>query len=376
MKKTVFLLLCCIANTCFGADSLQVQLTSKVLKKGDSLEFVCNLPGYAAMKLNAATLNVWIDDLETGQRWKYRYPMINGEVSASLAVSKKIPDGRYAVNFVLQRGLFRVTGEVIDHDRRDSNINYMMITQTKKNNYIDNTPVAKDGTFRLKNTLFSDSAFFIFTPNNKIKKNYLHIVIETPLDSAFTPVLTQTSFITVGDLRRASLKKKDTTTYSFSVDPAEKGMLPGVTVTTKRKSKMEQYNEEYSHGLFDNPQAIVFDGLGSTQIERSISIFQFLVGRVAGLDVNNTRGGATWRGERVGFYLDEFPIPDEELFFISPRDVAMIKVYRPPSHVGGNFRNTGGEIAIYTKRGKYGTTSSSRHHFIVKGYTNFESGWE
>lgn len=374
MRTLILLALLVYSGIAYSADSLQIDLNSKILKKGDTLDFKCTVANFAKLKLQRATLNVWIDDVVTHKRWKFRYPMINGETSAALTISDKIPDGNYALNFLVQPGFFRISGEIQQHNRHDTGINYMMFFKNKKGTFVDRVHVENDGAFRLKSTLFEDSALFVFTPNIKVR-NYLVINIETPLDSVFVPVLQKTKFITVGDPQKSASNKMDTVSYVFSdVDVAE-GTLPGVTVKTKLKPKVQQFDEEYSHAMFYDPGAIIFDGIESTQIERYSNIFQFLMGRVAGLDVS-ALGGATWRGHPVGFYVDEFPFDTRDIFFISPADVAMIKVYRPPSHIGGDFGNQGGSIAIYTKRDAYLTKRNSRHNFIVRGYNSLEEKWD
>lgn len=375
MRKLILPVLLALSGMVYGADSLQVDLNSKILKKGDTLEFKCTVANFAKLKLQRATLNVWIDDVVTRKRWKFRYPMVNGEASASLAVSDKIPDGNYAVNFLVQPGFFRIAGEIQHHNKHDTSLNYMMFLKNKNGALVDRVHVEKNGAFRLKSTLFEDSAYFVFTPNIKVKNNYLVIDIETPLDSVFVPVLQKTKFITVGDPQKLLPNKTDTGSYVFSDVEVNIGTLPGVTVKTKQKTKVQMFDEEFSHGLFENPEAIIFDGIESTQIARATSIFHFLMGRIAGLEVRPD-GEMSWRGHGVEIFIDEFPFGSRDIFFLSPMDVAMIKVYRPPSHVSGNFRHQGGSIAIYTNRGAYLTNRNSKHNFVVRGYNSLEERWE
>ena len=380
MRKTFFILsLFFSASSVYGSDSLHISINNKHFVQGDTLEFQSFIPDYASLKLSSATLNVWIEDIQRNRRWKFRYPIVNGEVSASLAISDRIPDGRYAINFLVQKGFFKVLGQVQDHEKKDTSIVYMMIPKDKKGSYFDNAKVEKDGSFRLKSTLFADSAFFIFSPGKKVKNNYLVINIETPLDSAFTPVLHETQFISIGDPKMLMLKNTDTGKYAFkSDDLLDINMLPNVTVTSKFKSKVEQYDEEYSRGLFIRDDAIVFDGLGSEQISRSISVMMFLQGKIPGLMIEKNENGqdvAKWRNEVAEIYVDEFRMDSTDHTFISPTEIAMIKVYRPPAQLSG-FSGGAGAIAIYTKKGAFASSSKSRHNFIVKGYTKVESVWE
>jgi hypothetical protein len=379
MRKLIFLFLFLSATGARASDSLRIEINSKKLKTGDTLEFKCTIPAFSELRLLNATLNVWIEDIEKNRRWKFRYPIINGEVSAALAISDKISDGRYAVNFLVQRGFFKVLGEVLQHEKKDTLINYMMIPKNKKASYFDNTHVQEDGSFRLKSTLFADSAFFIFSPAKKVKNNYLAIRIETPLDSAFTPVLAETHFVTIGDPKMLLSRKTDTSRYVFQSDDIidTTDMLPGVVVTSKFKTKVEKYNDQYSMGLFQRDDALVFDGLESDQISRSISVLVFLQGQVPGLLIEKNEQGidvAKWRNEIVEIYVDEFRLDAADHAFVAPTEIAMIKVYRPPAQLS-SFSGGAGAIAIYTKKGIYAEKNKSRHNFIVKGYTNMESIW-
>lgn len=379
MRKLFILCWVLLATTARASDSLQINFTTKTFVKGDTLEFSCKVPGFAALRLLNATLNVWIEDMEKTKRWRFRYPMINGEVAASLIISDKIPDGRYAVNFLVQRGFFKIMGQVLDNGKNDTSINYIMIPKNKSATYFDNARVAPDGNFRLKSTLFADSAFFIFSPPKKLRNNYLSIKIETPLDSAFTPVLYQTDFITVGDPKMLLSSKTDTSRYVFqSAELLDPGFLPNVTVRAKIKSKVQQYDEQYSRGLFQKEDALVFDGIESDQIGRSISVLRFLEGKVPGLIIEMNETGqeiAKWRREICEIYIDEFRMDSSSLSLISPTEIAMIKVYRPPAQLSG-FSGGAGAIAIYTKKGEFSSNGKSRHNFIVKGYTRIDSVWD
>ena len=373
-----FLLL--TGTTLFGSDSLRVNLNTTGFIKGDTLAFKCSIPNFAALKLASATLNVWIEDVEKSKRWNFRYPVINGEVACSLTVSDKIPDGRYAVNFLVQHGFFKVLGEVVDHEKKDSTLNYMMILKNKQGTYFDNARIGSDGHFKLKSTLFADSAFFIFSPTKKTKNNYLLVKIETPLDSAFSPVLYASKFITIGDAKMLVAKKTDTSKYVFqSEEVLDINMLPGVMVTSTYKKKVELYDDQYSSNLFKRDDAMIFDGLESDGISRSISILMFLQSKVPGLTIERNEDGieiARWRNEAAEIYIDEFKVQDSaNQFFIAPTDVAMIKVYRPPAQLMGSSGGAGA-IAIYTKKGVYANSNRAKHNFIVRGYTTMDSVWQ
>ncbi len=379
MRQSVFVLFMFLTATMgYASDSLQINISTNKFVKGDTLEFQCTVPAFEESKLTYATLNVWIEDVERRQRWKFRYPMINGEVSASLAISDKIPDGRYAVNFLVQRGFFKVTGEVLEHSKKDTSLTYMMIPKNKKGSYYDNTKITADGHSRLKSTLFADSAFFIFSSLKKERDGHLSIRIETPLDSAFVPVLQETRFVMIGDPKMLVSKITDTSQYVFQFDPlADINNLPNVTVNSKYKSKVQQYDDAYSSGLFKKEDAVIFDGIESDAISQSASVLLFLQGKVAGLVIEKNNEGfevAKWRNEVAEIFIDEFRVESSDHTLVAPSEVAMIKVYRPPSGITG-LSGAVGAIAIYTKKGEF-AGRGPRHNFVVKGYTNMDSVWK
>ncbi len=362
-----------------AADSLQIVFSKTITKTGDTLDFRCYLPFFAESKLTSATLHLWIEDLEKKKRWKFRYPIINGEVIGSLAIANTVPDGRYAFNFLVQRGFFKVGGEVKDHDKKETAINYMMILRNNKGSYFDNAAVDADGRFKLKSTLFQDSAYFIFSPVKKVRNNYLSIKIETPLDSVFIPVLSATRFITVGEEKNAIGKKNDTSRYAFQTNaPIGDETLPGVTVTGKAKKKVQQYDEAYSSGLFKRDDAMVFDGLEDDEISRYPSLFLFLQTKVPGLTTTTDATGqqvAKWRNEVVELYIDEFRMQPSDEGFVVPSEVAMIKVFRPPAQLS-SFSGGAGAIAVYTKKGEFANNIRNKHNFIVRGYSPFDGDWK
>lgn len=379
MRRITILLLCCLSlYTAKGSDSLNIQLNKKTFKKGDTLDFSCIIPNFEEVKLNAASLHVWIDHISTGTRWKFRYPFINGEAQASLVLAKTLPDGHFAVNFMVQKGYFRLSGQLKDKFKDENNINYLMVPKNKRT-YMETITLNKDGFFRLKSTLFEDSAYFVFTPVKKNAKNNLNISIETPLDSSFIPEMESRIWISVGNVRRA-MNKEDSAAYAFNmITSSGTDLLPNVTVVGKYKKKVEQYDDYYSSGPFKRDDVMIFDGLEDETMARSMSILRFLESKVPGLIVEKDQETmvemARWRGEPAEIYLDEFRVTPQDIWIVSPSDVAMVKVYRPPAMLSP-LSGAAGAIAIYTKRGEFAGKNRFKHSFTVKGYTPAETIWQ
>lgn len=356
-------------------DSIAITLSKPVYLQGDSLELRVYYPNYINKKLKSATAHIWIDHLGTKQRWKFRYPMIEGEVNAALKISEQIPSGNYAISCLIQSGFYRMQGQVIERDKKDTVINYMMRTSTKQM-MVDRVKVDAKGFFTMKPMLFQDTASFYFSPVQKPKKNYLAILLKTPVDSAFEPAAIQTVFFSVGKSGEFINKKID---YSLSLDDPEFGSdLPNVTVYTKAKTKVQEYAESYTSGLFKNDNAYIFDGLGNDELAQSQSLAWYLQQKVPGLNVaidSANNEVFKWREEICSIFIDEFEVMPGEQTMVFPRDIAMIKVFRPPFQYSSTT-GFGGAIAIYTKKGKFVDNNGAKFSFILKGYTAFDSIWK
>lgn len=375
MRQYVLFLACLITFETFAAsDSLVVQMNKSQFKQGDTIELQCLLPGPD----QAATLQLWADHIETGRRWKFRYPFINGVAQASLVIGKEIPDGHYAFNFLVQKGYFRLSGQVENHeDVKDQKVNMMMLPRNKAP-FSDEVTLNEEGRFRLKSTLFEDSAYFVFTPTDRKQKNNLQVKIEAQIDSSFVPLAEDRVWVTIGNTKQR-LSKNDSTGYVFNME-REDGVeiLPGVTVTGKSRKKVEQYEAMYTSQLFNRSDARTFDGLEDDGIATSYSILRYLEGRVGGLTVEKNQETnveiARWRGEPVQIFVDEFPVSTTDIWIVSPSDVAMIKVYSPPANLS-ILAGAAGAIAIYTKRGEFANRNKAQHKFAVKGYNPSEMVW-
>ena len=77
-----------------------------------------------------------------------------------------------------------------------------------------------------------------------------------------------------------------------------------------------------------------------------------------------------WRGKEMSaFYIDEIAVDLEQMLGMNTADIAMLKVYPPPFF--GSSNGSGGAIALYTRRGEYGSTRANdkKWLFTVKGYS-------
>ena len=343
-----------------------------------------------------ATLHVWADHLESGRRWKFRYPVLNGVAEGDLAMAGSLPAGTYALNFMASDQFFEVDGRVkkvrirtaLNHKtrKRDTIIvyEYPKLTGGAMDYYLLGKEgvlhegvlaIGPEGEFHVPRIVFGDSAQLVFNPG-KGKGTYW-IDIHTPLDSSFTPFFSETVFVQLNPSTDSALPwSPDTASYAFSfTDPRFVDMLPEIKV--KGKTNAQKFEGDYVTGMFrDYPGVSTFEGLDSDDILRSGDIFTYLRNNVAGLlpQGSGMSRSFMWRGSPVQFFLNEFPVTPDAIATVSPMDVALIKAYPPPAPLGA--LSSGGAIGIYTKRGAYEKDiGGPKYFFMVRGFTQGQTRW-
>lgn len=357
-------------------DSLQINFSKKSYYSGDTILFeVSSIDSINARK--ASTLHLWIEEIKTGKKWHYRYPYINGYLSATLKIDDKISDGNYAFNFTIQRAFFTLSGKVLNAQKHFPFINYALISKTNQT-VINLLPLDNNNSFKLGSTLFQDSALIVFS-KPKQNSSDLQIKIQTPLDSPFIPKNFNTHFIAINpaiDTIKNSIPKNDQ--YNFSLDEKLfKTILPEVVVNSKSNNQIESFQKENVSGLFAG-DAIVLDGLSSDEISNVVDLYTYLVSKIGGLRlVTNSENGERflyWRSKPTEIYIDEVKLDKDIEIYVSPADIAMIKVFRPGESVtmGSGDR---GAIAIYLKTGQYKKPNSSNNSFYILGYTGLDAVW-
>ena len=218
-------------------------------------------------------------------------------------------------------------------------------------------PIEPDGSFYVQDILFFDTARMYYQFNNDKNKvlssranfDIRNTIMNQPLDlqpdKEWLARLDKDSMNTIKS--RAVAQK--------IADGAKKVQtLAAVEVTAQQKSKKQKMEEEYTSGLFT--------GDGTTFITEddpfamsALSVFQYLQGKVAGLQITTGAGTPTlsWRGGTPDLYLDQMQMDATSLQGIPMSDVAMVKVFRPP-FFGGFGGGSAGAIAVYTKKGSSG----------------------
>jgi hypothetical protein len=218
-------------------------------------------------------------------------------------------------------------------------------------------PIERDGSFRNPEFIFFDSLTVYYQPPKNLSSTTANFMTArmAALNYNYKDFAGKLPFPdTTGYFRHALLAQE-----AVEIEEKWKGkVLETVTVTARTKSPVQVLDEKYAKGLFTSSNAYQFDVLNDKFALGSINIFNYLQGKVPGLQITGgqTAGGSpglSWRGGAPIIYLDEMPADPQMISGIAVQDVAYIKVFRPPfmGTRGSVGDPSNGAIAIYTRRG-------------------------
>jgi len=359
------------------SDTLVVIFDRQNFVQGDSIEMEVYTEPFRTGQ-PAQTLHLWIENVRTGRRWKYRYPFLKGRYKIALKINDSIPNGTYAFNFLLQKNFLSVKGKLKNAEDDDKAINYIAVTKNKAP-IIDGVELDKAGSFKIDNLFYTDSVYLAFSPPQKNKANRLRISIETPIDSVFTPETNLTEFVTIGPAETLNADAIERN-YVFSVtDKKNAQLLQEIVLKTKQISKREKFEKENVSGLFSSGNAKTIDFYENDELKNYPDIYSYITANVAGItSFNDEQTGRTilyWRNQNVNIYVDEFLDVNFSPISLSVQDIEMVKIYSPGSRLGLDGFN--GAVAIYTRRmSNRPGNKISNYSFYVKGYTQKSAEWK
>jgi hypothetical protein len=153
-------------------------------------------------------------------------------------------------------------------------------------------------------------------------------------------------------------------------------LLEEVVVKARSRSAVQKTDDLYTSGLFKGGDGYSFDLSTDLSAASAMSLFNYLQGRVPGLQINNAMSSnptLSWRGGTPDLFLNEMRSDAQGLSSISMADIAYIKVFRPP-FMGATGGGSGGAIAVYTKKG--GQTNNTNFvglsRVTINGYTPYK----
>ena len=213
--------------------------------------------------------------------------------------------------------------------------------------------IKTDGSFGDPSMILFDTLKVYYSLKSKFLKEaearFMTDRLTSPNYAAFSKnfIYSNHIFDTTGMGRHTMLASK-----SLEIMNIERGhIMQTVVIKTIKKPAVQVLDEKYTSGLFKGGDGYQFDLVNDPLAGSYMNIFNFLQGKVAGLQINaNTNPPSlSWRGGSPIVFLDEMQTDLEMISSIPVSDVAFIKVFRPP-FVGG-FGGGNGAIAIYTKKG-------------------------
>lgn len=235
------------------------------------------------------------------------------------------------------------------------------ILQTQNNNkQFFTAPLDAKGSFTIPGLFFYDTAKLYYQINNDPDKT-LSSAATFNFKSGFVPGLPAgygpVATTAPVNIPEPAIAQKNTVITQERIDDFSEGrnvkVLEGVKVTARQKSVEEKMDEEYASGFFKGGDGFTFVTENDPFANPSMTILDYLRGKVAGLQITTSSFGqasVSWRGGTPGIFLNEMQT-DLSLIQSTPiSDVAMIKVFRPP-FMGGAGTGSAGAIAVYTKKG-------------------------
>lgn len=160
-------------------------------------------------------------------------------------------------------------------------------------------------------------------------------------------------------------------------DKANEKLLQEVVVKTRKLAPADSLSKIYASPIFEmSDQTLMMDN------GHYFDIWQYLQRMVPGISINKTDTGKMVSFDRynglnffsgdpqnVQFFLNEVPVSVDQIDFLNPEDVSLVKVYKGVTGIAlGADR---GAIAVYTKKGGTKTDWRTKGFDVIKkaGYS-------
>lgn len=236
--------------------------------------------------------------------------------------------------------------------------------------------IGADGSFQIDQLAFYDTAKIYYSFNkNRALNNRARIELTNNLfkgkagSSGLSEVIS--GFIIDDAVEAENRQIRNEFLAAADRRARQYKLLETVTIQARRKSEQQRIDERYTRGMFRGGNSRSFDLVNDPASIGFYNIFQYLQGRVAGLQIMNSFGmpRLNWRGGSPALFLDEMRVDASMIANIPITDVAYIKVFSPPFM--GGFGGGSGAIAVYTRRGDESVSydTGGLAHISVEGYS-------
>jgi hypothetical protein len=317
-------------------------VVSHLLLNGDLTGQVYNSAYYFSS--NADSVSNHLDLVMLTNGWsRYKWETILYNPSTDL---------KYARDSAYQTLSGKITDYGSRKPKKPETINLIFLAKDSSNSMLI-LPIMDDGTFTSTNAMLYDTTKIYYKINGTTKLSNNNISIQHDLfkpDPSIVTVFSNASFDTAGLSKLQAIVKEQTKFDSLN----KNNSLKEVTVFSKQRARLKELDKRYTFGMFSGEAAAAFDMSAFQNASHRIDIYDFLDGKVPGLQFSSTDGGtmprvAEYRRGKASFYLNGTYINERDVENIDMSTVAYIKVFSPPAISGPN--GSGGAIAIYTKQG-------------------------
>jgi hypothetical protein len=271
-------------------------------------------------------------------------------------------------------------------------------TKTLSGGHVDIVTKGEDSTTILSKAIVNEKGeFFVNDLSFKqmatvylqgTKKDAKNALVDVLVDKSYIDTLRYTRYTPTVDLDSVTNSAASNKLQALISQETERNKtgstLAGVTISTKKVSRIDSLNNNYSSDMFRMGQNLEITS------SHYISIWQFLREQVSGLVVEGNLTNpnvyfSRFAGTRIGapqleeegtnllgametngitYYLNEINVSDDVINTIHPSDVALIKVFKGPE--GAALGMNEGGIAIYTKKGLPSKTRTGEKGFFTE----------
>ncbi|MBP6686595.1 MAG: hypothetical protein KA160_01950 [Lacibacter sp.] len=375
MKKLILSVFISAAVSSFGYAQEKGSSTIHIERVPDTDSIWISLQQSAFVK--AGTLMVVVKAVEAGVSDTLYYPAIDTLNSFLLTVPENFQNNKIVVSTLYYPGLRQVTG-ILNNIKISSSL-LMFVFGRDMPNYNKVIEVKEDKRFVLPKMIFENKATVFFNFVGTKRKQKPDIVIEqVPNASAYDSVTTTVfdfgaNLFTSAEYDSLKLINK-LPPNAIRVEGKGKE-LQQIVITGTRKSKLEQYKEQYSSGLFNSIMDREYNFLDNDDILTYTDCITFLLTRMPGLTLSTDRSNGEqalfWRKEKVkAYFIDEMEVDFNQVQMLDVSTIAFLK-FLPTVLAGSMNPGNGGGVAVYTRKGEFmrpGVTQNS-YIFSIKGYT-------
>jgi hypothetical protein len=253
------------------------------------------------------------------------YPVIHTNSSIIFLVPKDFRTGTLSVQIYFYPKIFEVHGKVSGRTKKNP-VNAILITDNKQF-YNKQLKLNEDNEFTMPGLVFEKKASLVFN-YAKSSESKIHpdvSISQVPVVSDFKNLIFSKtiSFSPVAGNNIDTSKQVPNIVKPVITTPVDKKykVMGNVTVTTRKKSQAEKFDEEYASEMFRSIGEKIINCLDNDNIISFPDCISYLRTQIPGVTIGIDKFGESymqWRGhETHAFYIDEMEVDIDQVLSIS-----------------------------------------------------------